>query len=113
MESSELKYPVTVKVYPDKSVYDDVGNDITEFVPLIKCRAKINGAGGREYYSASTINSENDLTFEIRYCKSLSKLKPQTTQIVYNGDVYDVKQIDDYMQSHEYLKIRAVCVNGK
>lgn len=102
------KHPIIIQAYSKESVFDDVGNDITDFVDLLKCRAQINGIGGKEYYAAAQNNAENDVTFEVRYCKALKDITPQSARIVYAGHFYDIKHIDDFMQTRESLKIKAV-----
>lgn len=108
MDCGDYKHPIVIKALAAEPVFDNDGNDITDYVPLMKCRAKINGVGSKEYYAASAYNAENDLTFEVRYCKRLAAINLPETIIEYGGGIYDIKQIDDYMQSHVTLKIRAV-----
>ena len=89
------------------TVQDDIGNETLAFADLLHCSAKVNGTGGREYYAAAQVNAENNFTFETRYCSLLKNLLPQTTRITYNGNEYDVKHIDDFMQRHETVKFIA------
>lgn len=103
----QFKYPIKIQTLTVTD--DEIGNNIENWTDLLSCRAQINGVGTKEYYSAATNNAENDLTFEVRYCKALNDITPQKTRIVYDGNLYDVKHIDDFMQSHETLKIKAVC----
>lgn len=110
MRSSDLKFPITIQ----KVGYENnsKGVQVAKKTDLIKCRAKINGVSTKEYIQASQINAQNDLTFEVRYCKVLSRIKPQTTIIAFEGNEYDVKSIDDFMLQHKTLVIRAECKNG-
>lgn len=86
---------------------DAIKNETLLYADLIRCSAKVNGTGGREYYAAAQVNAENDMTFEVRYCSLLKNIVPQTTRILYGDNEYDVIHIDDYMQRHETLKLKA------
>lgn len=104
------KHPITIQSLTITT--DNIGNQMETWEDVINCRAQINGIGGKEYYSAATNNAENEMTFEVRYCQALKDITPQKTRIVYNQKIYDVKHIDDYMQMHRSLKIKAVCKLG-
>ena len=96
-----------ITIQTANAAQDDIGNETLIFSELLPCSAKVNGTGGREYYAAAQVNAENNFTFETRYCSLLKNLLPQTTRITYNGNEYDVKHIDDFMQRHETVKFIA------
>ena len=107
------KHPIQIQRYPSEPIMDVVGNDITQWVDVIRCRAQISGVGGKEYYAASAQQAENDVTFIVRYCKVLADITPQSARIVYDGKIYKISHVDDYMQTHESIKIRTVVQIGE
>ena len=92
---------------------DDIGNHSSEWKDFYKCWASVNCVGGREYYRAAQSNSQNDMIFKIRYSKAISEYDTSEIRIVYNGKIYNIKHIDDYMQQHRELVIRADEINGR
>jgi len=91
---------------------DDIGNDISQWTALFRPWAEVSGTGGREYYAAAQVNSENDMQFRIRYSSCMEGKLSSELRIVYKGLIYDVKHIDDVMEQHRELVIRAEQHNG-
>lgn len=85
---------------------DKIGNQISEWVTIFTAWASVNSIGGREYYNARQTNSENDVTFKVRYSRKIANYLTSEIRIVYNGKIFDVKHIDDYMEQHRELVFR-------
>lgn len=86
---------------------DDIGNDIGVWETVLNPWAEINCTGGREYYAAAQVNAQDDMVFKIRYSRKLKGRKAPELRIIYDGLTYDVKHIDDFMEQHRELVIRA------
>ena len=75
---------------------------------LLHTRANVNPVGGREYIAASAVFSNEELEFEMRYCKALDEVRPQTHEILFRGKRYDIKAMNNYQMANDAVKIRAV-----
>ena len=55
-----------------------------------------------------TKDSTSSLTFEVRYTQSLKEIFSYMDEfiILYRGDVYLIEDCDDYMESHQTLKLK-------
>lgn len=91
---------------------DEIGQDVSSWETLFRPWADIDGVGSKEYYAAAQSNSECDMTFKIRYSRLIAKKLTSEIRVIYNGLIYDVKQIYDYKEQHRQLVIRARQLNG-
>ena len=108
-----MAYTKKIEIQALSETVDDIGQRIPEWKTVFNPWASANCVGGREYYQAAQTNSENDMIFKIRYSKKVSDCKTSEIRIIYNGKTYNVKHIDDYMQQHRELVIRATEINGR
>lgn len=102
---------ITFQVLTEKT--DEIGNDVQEWTDFFTAWANVNGVGGREYYSASQVNSQNDVVFRIRYSKKIAGFHTSEVRISYNGKIYDIKHIEDYQEQHRELVFRTEERNGR
>jgi SPP1 family predicted phage head-tail adaptor len=89
-------------------VPDELGNHRGKETVLLHTRANVNPVGGREYTAASAVFSNEELEFELRYCRALEEVRPQTHSILFRGRRYDIKAMDNYQMANDAVKIRAV-----
>ncbi|MCD3351265.1 phage head closure protein [Clostridium botulinum D/C] len=68
-----------------------------------KCWCRIRGLRGKEFYSASAVQSEDDKVFNCRYFKGLKS----NMKIKYNDKIYDITSINDLYEKHEEYEIHA------
>lgn len=90
---------------------DKIGNQVQEWIDFFTAWANVNSVGGREYYSASQVNSQNDVVFKTRYSRKIAVFLSSEIRILYNGKVYDVKHIEDYQEQHRQLTFRTEAHN--
>lgn len=90
---------------------DEIGQRVPEWTTVFRAWASVNSIGGREYYKARQTNSENDMTFKVRYSRKIANYLTSEIRIVYNGKIFDVKHIDDYMEQHRELVFRTEQLN--
>lgn len=91
---------------------DKIGNQVQIWEDFFKAWASVNGVGGREYYAASQVNSQNDVVFKTRYSRKIASFLSSEIRIVYNGRTYDIKHVDDYQERHQQLVFRTEERNG-
>nr|DAJ34948.1 MAG TPA: Putative head tail adaptor [Caudoviricetes sp.] len=92
---------------------DEIGQLIAGWETVFRPWAEIKCTGGREYYAAAQTNSENDMTFKIRFSKKVAGKLTSELRIVYNGIAYNVVHIEDTNELHRELVIRARQLNGE
>lgn len=98
----------------DKLITIQTMNASTEqWSTLCESYARVNCLSGSEYWAAAAQQAENTVTFEVRFMAALSALNPQTTRLVFNGQTYDVKSIDNFMFKNRTLKFKAVAHSGR
>lgn len=107
-----MAYTKKIEIQCCTEADDDIGNDMQNWKTLFRPWAEVNCTGGREYYAAAQVNSENDMIFKIRYSRILADKLTSELRIVYNGIVYNIKHIDDFMEQHREYVIRAQQLNG-
>lgn len=69
--------------------------------------ASINKTGGGEETTSGSSRSTATLTFEVRYFKDLKQifLRNELFRLIYDGDIYNIVDYDDYMESHKTVKL--------
>lgn len=74
------------------------------------CWSKLKNISGKEYIAAKANNSENIVTFTVRYCnKTKDILTPGNTKnyrVNYNGFIYDIEYASDFNNSHRYIDLK-------
>lgn len=107
-----VTYNKKIRILQSTDVQDEIGNTDCVWTEIFHGWASVNNTGGRKYYDAAQTNSQNDVIFTIRYCRSASSVKCKCCdsdpdyRISYNGRMYAVKHVDDFMESHRELVFR-------
>lgn len=101
---------ITFQILSENS--DKIGNQSPEWTDFFIAWADVNGTGGREYYAAAQVNSQNDMTFKVRYSRKIADFLTSEIRIVYKGKIFDVKHIDDFREQHRQLVFRTEVHNG-
>ena len=74
------------------------------------CWCAFRSVSGKEYFEAKANNTENIVTFTIRYCNKVKALlEPGATKeyrILYKNHVYDIQYASDYQDAHEWIDIK-------
>ncbi|MGL4569639.1 MAG: phage head closure protein [Clostridium sp.] len=80
-----------------------------------RCWAAFKGIKGSEFIDAKATNSENIVTFTVRYCnKTKELLDPGASKkfrIKYNEYYYNVVFVSDYNNLHDWIDIKAIIIN--
>lgn len=107
-----MAYDKKIEVQLLTETEDEIKQQITGWETFFRPWAEIKYNGGREYYAAAQVNSENDVTFKIRRSKKLDGKLTSELRIVYGGIVYNVVHIEPNEQRRELI-IRARQLNGE
>lgn len=74
------------------------------------CWCKFRTVSGKEYFSAKANNTENIVTFTVRYCnKTKALLVPGATKeyrLFYQDNIYDIQFASDFQDAHEWIDIK-------
>lgn len=74
------------------------------------CWCAFRSVSGKEYFEAKANNTENIVTFTVRYCAKTKELvEPGATKIYrifYKGFLYDIQYASDYQDEHEWIDIK-------
>lgn len=94
------------------SVYqNENGFDIENWTEYYKCWSGFKQVTGREYISAKATNSENIVTFTVRYCNKIKELlKPGASKIFrvkYKDEYFDIEDVLDFENLHTFVDIKA------
>ena len=83
---------------PDTEVWSDVA----------RLHARVNKTGGGQSFDAGADQHPYVLDFDIRYGPTAAKLvyAPHLYRVLYAGHTFKVVDTDDYMEGHQYLRIR-------
>lgn len=83
---------------PDTEAWSDVS----------RLHARVNKSGGGQTFDAGADQHPYVLDFDVRYSRLVAPLAyaPHLYRIVYAGHAFKVVDTDDYMEGHQYLRIR-------
>ena len=72
--------------------------------------ARINKTTGSEYVEAGADRSQSTKTFEVRYFAGIEDIdfNRGLYRILYRGYMFNIVDYDDYMESHQVVKLKAV-----
>jgi SPP1 family predicted phage head-tail adaptor len=92
---------------------DEATEQCTNLFPK-PLHAKVNKSGGSEYLGAGANQSKATLIFEVRYFKDLEDINYDrgSYRIIYRGRIFNIKDYDDYQESHRTIKLLGVSING-
>lgn len=92
--------------------FQELNPETEEWSDYYSCYAEINKASGKEYFNARTNITENTYNFKVRNITKLQKIPFNTSQyrILYNGNIFNIKNVDDKQEKHIKLTFVADCV---
>lgn len=107
-----MAYAKKVEIQALSQSVDEIGQVIQSWKTVLSAWAEIENTGGREYYSAKQVNSENDVVFKVRYSRKIADFLTSEVRILYNGKVYNVKHVEDTKERNLELVFRTEQLNG-
>lgn len=111
MASYRLSERILIQNFIDSQ--DDEGFSIQKWDDFYPCWSSFKSISGSEFIAAKANNSENIVTFTIRYCKKAKALLNNTKnfRIKYNNKYYDIVYVDDFRSRHKFIDIKATLTN--
>ncbi len=75
------------------------------------CWSSFKQVNGKEFISAKANNSENIVTFTVRYCNKTKVLlevgETKKYKVIYENNDYDILFCSDYNNLHQWIDIKA------
>lgn len=86
---------------------DEITETWSDLWPL---HARVNKTTGSEFVDAGANQSQSSKTFELRYFTGIQDIdfNRGLYRIVYLGQYFNIVNYDDYMESHQTVKLEAV-----
>lgn len=87
-----------------------INQDTEQWSNLWPLHARINKTTGSEYVEAGADRSQSTKTFEVRYFAGIEDIdfNRGLYRIIYRGHTFNIVDYDDYMESHQVVKLKAV-----
>lgn len=102
MNPGELNHHIIIQIYT--TITDDDGFKIKDWIKFKSLWANKQGLIGRVFYAAATVQSENDVTYKIRYTKGIK----QGMRVVDGDDIYYIK-IDPVDKDGNRKELYLIC----
>ena len=110
MDAGKLKERIIIQKFENTIDYE--GFNTEGWVDYYKCWCAHNKVNEKEFYSAMSLQTENIVTFSVRYSEKIKTIldDPNVTKsyrVIYKGREYDIKFINDIKNYHKYVDIKA------
>lgn len=88
--------------------------DGKDWSAVSQMHAKVNRGASTEAVEAGAVQSQVQLTFDVRYSPLVAAVQYQTQayRIRYGGQLFNVLSYDDYMESHRSVRLTGVSYLG-
>jgi SPP1 family predicted phage head-tail adaptor len=89
-------------------VFDADRNQVELWAPWKTLRAEKTQLYGSEYYAAAAQGEEQTVVFTVRAIPALKDVNSTDYRLVYDGQVYDIRQVDQLQDGGLWAKIKAI-----
>ncbi len=90
------------------STKDEFGNDKPSWVPYADAWAEFVSMTRIEYFAAAAVSQENMVKAKIRNNEVLSAMDTFKYRAVINGEIYNIKSIEDFRDDGEWILVKVV-----
>ena len=87
---------------------DEYGNDILSWVTYAEVWAEFVSMTRIEYFAAAAVGQENMVKMKIRSNDKVSVMDTVGYRAVINGNIHNIKSMEDFRDDGEWLLIKAV-----
>ncbi|WP_270599508.1 phage head closure protein [Clostridium baratii] len=107
-----IKLNNRIKFRKIETIQSDYGTDVPELSKDIyySCWAGFKQVSSKEFIEAKTTNSENIVTFTVRYCNKLKPLldlkEKKSFKVEFNECIYNILFSSDWMNLHKYIDLK-------
>lgn len=86
---------------------DEWGNETEQWVDWKTVWAERNELFGSEYYAAKQLGEEQTIKWTVKYVAFLEEIETTDYRIIYNSDIYDIKDTDHLQDDGMWFVIKA------
>jgi SPP1 family predicted phage head-tail adaptor len=97
---------VKITIQENKTEVDAIGNHKNTWSDYFSCYATVSGEGGYEKAVAGLIVDDSDISFTVRFCKSLANLDITKHRVLFEGNIYNLVNIDHMNYKKKCLKLK-------
>lgn len=97
---------VEIIIQKNSVVTDAIGNHKNEWTDYYPCHATVSGEGGKETSTAGTIVDDSDISFTVRYCRTVSKINNTEYRVLFGGDIYNILSVDHMNFKKKSIKLK-------
>ncbi len=99
---------LNVRVVFQKSavVVDAIGNHKNEWIEFYSCYATVSGENGKETTSAGITVDDSDLSFSVRYCRTVSEINNTEYRVLFGGEIYNILSVDHMNYRNKSVKFK-------
>ena len=111
MSSINMNERITISKYLGEIQNDNGFDEKTWNDTYYSCWCAFKQVSGREFISAKADNSENIVTFTVRYCNKTKELlevgATKDYKVIFDEKDYDIIFCSDYNNLHKFIDIKA------
>ncbi|WP_238899458.1 phage head closure protein [Clostridium sp. YIM B02500] len=111
MSSVEMDQRIVISEYIGESQNDNGFDTPNWDDTYYSCWSAFKQISGKEFLSAKANNSENVVTFTVRYCNKTKVLlvsgATKQYKVIYKEKDYDILFCSDYKNLHQWIDIKA------
>lgn len=111
MAECRLTERIKIEKLSNSNGQNENGFDEEVWKEHYSCWSGYKKVSGKEYIAAKANNSEQIVTFTVRYCNKIKELlQPGASKrfrIEYKGFYYDILYVLDFENRHEFVDIKA------
>lgn len=97
---------VKIQIQQNEIVVDEIGNHKNTWKEYYSCFATVSGEGGSEKSIAGLIVEDSDISFTIRYCKTVEALDITKHRVLFQGMPYNIVTIDHMNFKKKSIKLK-------
>lgn len=99
---------LNVRVVFQKSAVtvDAIGNHKNEWKEFYSCYATVSGENGKETTAAGIIVDDSDLSFSVRYCRTVSEINNMEYRVLFGGEIYNILSVDHMNYRNKSVKFK-------
>ncbi|MDD2375831.1 MAG: phage head closure protein [Eubacteriales bacterium] len=99
---------LNVRVVFQKSAVtvDAIGNHKNEWKEFYSCYATVSGENGKETTAAGITVDDSDLSFSVRYCRTVSEINNTEYRVLFGGEIYNILSVDHMNYRNKSVKFK-------
>lgn len=97
---------VSITFQKNAVMVDTIGNHKNEWADFYSCHATVSGEGGKEASAAGMIVDDSDISFTVRYCRTVSEINNTEYRVLFDGEVFNILTVDHMNFKRKSVKFK-------